>query len=284
MMVIRGSCLCRGVRWEVSGTVNLMSHCHCSMCRKTHGAAFATYVAARQSDYRLVRGQDLIVSYRSSTNHFRYFCSVCGSSLPVSDPSSKRVFIPAGCLEDDPQTRPLAHIFVASKAPWYELTDKLPRFDAYPPEWPAPSIERIIEHADDHGWARGSCLCGDIAYEIERGPAQVINCHCSRCRKARAAAYASNLFTEAARFRWLHGEGEIRSHKVPEAKSFTQFFCQKCGSSMPSVGRKRVFVPMGSLDDDPGARPQMHIFCDSKAPWFEISDDLPQYPQRPDAF
>jgi len=254
------------------------------MCRKTHGAAFSTDVAAHLKEYRLVQGENLIASYQSSPERFRYFCSKCGSCLPVADPSSNRVFIPAGCLDDDPQTRPLAHIFVAFKAPWYAFTDKLPRFDAYPPDWPAPSIESKIERAEDPGWARGSCLCGDIAFEIMQGPAQVINCHCSRCRKARAAAYASNLFAPVTRFRWIRGEERILSFKVPDAKSFTHFFCQKCGSSVPSTGRKRVFVPIGTLDDDPGTRPQMHIFCDSKAPWFEITDDLPQYPTRPDNF
>jgi hypothetical protein len=253
------------------------------MCRKTHGAAFATFVAAPEGGYGMVSGEDLIARYESSPGHDRLFCSVCGSSLPVVDPSEKRVYIPAGCLDDDPGVRPLAHIFVASRAPWHEITDSLPRFDAYPEDWPAPSVQRDPEHAEEPGWARGSCLCGDIAYEIEQGPARVINCHCSRCRKARAAAHASNLFTDAGKFRWLRGRDNIQSFKVPDAQSFTHFFCKRCGSSMPRAGRKSAFVPMGALDDDPGARPQMHIFCDSKAPWFEITDELPQHAQGPDS-
>ncbi len=282
MTLVHGSCLCRGVQWQAAGPLELMSHCHCSMCRKTHGAAFATYVAAPLDGYRLTQGEALIATHESSPGHNRSFCSTCGSCLPGADPSTKRVYMPAGCLDDDPETRPLAHIFVASKAPWHEITDTLPRFDAYPPKWEAPSVARAIEHADEPGWARASCLCGAIAYEIRQGPALVRNCHCSRCRKARGAAYASNLFTDVKGFRWIRGEDNIRSFKVPEAQHFTHYFCKTCGSSMPRTGARQAFVPMGPLDDDPEARPQMHIFCDSKAPWFEITDDLPQHAGLPD--
>ena len=60
------------------------------------------------------------------------FCSRCGS-IVTGDPVEGRIFMPAGCLDDDPGTRPLAHLFVASKAPWHEITDALPQIDEYPP-------------------------------------------------------------------------------------------------------------------------------------------------------
>src|SRR5207237_101388 len=106
------------------------------------------------------------------------------------------------------------------------------------------------------GKARGSCLCGGVAYEIG-GPVAgpIANCHCSRCRKARAAAHASNLFAELSNFRWLRGEELVVSYKVPEAERFTQAFCRTCGAKVPhlNAARGRVVVPAGSLDDDPGA-------------------------------
>jgi len=282
MKRVNGSCLCRGVEWEVTEPMELMGHCHCSMCRKAHGSAFATYVATPRKGYQLLQGAKFIARYESSPNHYRHFCSICGSCLPVADSTSERIFMPAGCLDDDPETRPLAHLFVGSKAPWHEITDELPRFDTYPPNLGMPSVEREVVQAEQPGWARGSCLCGEVAYEVKQGPAVARNCHCSRCRKARAAAYASNLFVEVDRFHWLHGKEAIRSYKVPEAKMFTHYFCQTCGSSMPRDGAKQVFIPMGSLDDDPKQGPQMHIFCKFKAPWFEISDDLPQYAEYPE--
>ena len=134
------------------------------------------------------------------------------------------------------------------------------------------------------GRVRGSCLCGAVGYEIG-GPVAgpIANCHCSRCRKARAAAHASNLFVELPEFRWLRGEDLVVSYKVPEAERFTQAFCRTCGAKVPHVNaaRGRVVVPAGSLDDDPGAREELHIFVGSKAPWYEIADDLPRHEAYP---
>lgn len=86
-----------------------------------------------------------------------------------------------------------------------------------------------------------------------------------------------------AGFRFERGEALLRSYKVPDAKYFTHTFCNECGSTMPRVDTARgiVIIPMGSLDDDPGVRPERHIFVESKAPWEEISDDLPKIPAAP---
>ena len=108
-------------------------------------------------------------------------------------------------------------------------------------------------------------------------------CHCSRCRKARGAAYASNLFTTADGVRFAKGEDLLASYKVPDAKYFMQVFCRRCGSPMPRIdpSRNYAIVPTGSLDDDPGFRPQAHIYVDSKAPWDVITDDVPQHAEYP---
>jgi hypothetical protein len=110
-----------------------------------------------------------------------------------------------------------------------------------------------------------------------------MNCHCTRCRKARGAAHASNLFTESVRF--TRGEDQLVTYKLPEARYFMQVFCRTCGSPMPRVdaGRGFAVVPMGALDDDPGARPEGHIFVGSMAPWYQIADGLPQWEETPPA-
>lgn len=131
--MVKGSCLCGGVQYEIDGEISLMANCHCSMCRKHHGAPFATFVSADSSGFRWAKGEDLLVRYQSSPGHTRAFCRVCGSSLPDPDPGAASFFLPAGTLDDDPGTRPAAHIFVASKAPWVEISDQLPQFDEYPP-------------------------------------------------------------------------------------------------------------------------------------------------------
>ena len=114
---MHAACLCGDVSWEVEGPFELMHHCHCGMCRKAHGTAFATVVAA-PADRLQMRGLEGIVTWESSPGFWRRFCGRCGSSLP-GNPVDGRVFVPCGNLEGDPGVPILAHIFVASKAPWY---------------------------------------------------------------------------------------------------------------------------------------------------------------------
>ncbi len=128
----------------------------------------------------------------------------------------------------------------------------------------------------------GSCLCGEIRYELTQEPVWAHNCHCQRCRKVRGSAFASNLFVPLDALRYLCGEESLQSYKLPEAERFTHVFCRQCGSSLPfrNEARGTVVVPMGSLDDDPGHPPDAHIYVGSKAPWFTITDSLPQNPEH----
>ncbi|MEE9278765.1 MAG: GFA family protein [Myxococcota bacterium] len=279
--MIRGSCLCGDVAWEYSGTPDFMGACHCSMCRKEHGAAFATAVAGSAEGYRLLRGKDSITGYESSPGAVRPFCSRCGSPVPPEPVPGRPSFMPAGCLDDDPGVRSSTNLFVASRAPWHEITDDVPSFDAYPPEIDAPVTERPRATEPRAGAARGSCLCGGIAYEIEGEHETILNCHCSRCQKAHGVAHASVLLVDPAQFRWLRGEELLQSYRVPDAQRFKHCFCRVCGSSLPEVHGDQVVAKIGTLDDDPGARPRCHIFTSSKAPWFDITDDLPQFEEYP---
>lgn len=128
---------------------------------------------------------------------------------------------------------------------------------------------------------RGSCLCGAVRYELTQAPEWSHNCHCSRCRKATGAGYASNLFVPLEALRYTAGERHLSSFKPPDAERFTHIFCGLCGGTLPfkNEARGRAGVPMGSLDDDPGYRPRAHIFVGSKASWTAITDDLPQHPE-----
>jgi hypothetical protein len=139
MPVLHGSCLCGGVKFEINGPLHGPSNCHCSMCRKQHGAAFRSRARVAQTDFKWVRGEELVTFYESSPGGFRGFCRVCGSPIinkfsagtPVAerDPDApSRYGIALATLDDDPGVRPAAHGFVASKAPWYEITDNLPQF------------------------------------------------------------------------------------------------------------------------------------------------------------
>ena len=134
--MINGSCLCGQVAYQLDGGIQLINNCHCSMCRKAHGAAFGSFMHADLDGFRWVRGEELITNYSSSDGNSRAFCSRCGSNLPVLEEADNEVNIPAGTLDDDPGIRPVVHIFTASKAPWYEITDDIEQFVEFPSdEW-----------------------------------------------------------------------------------------------------------------------------------------------------
>jgi hypothetical protein len=82
---------------------------------------------------------------------------------------------------------------------------------------------------------------------------------------------------------FLRGEELVTQYKVPEARFFTVAFCSRCGGGAPRMSRERGFatVPAGTLDTDPGPLPIHHIYVDSKAPWFAITDALPRYAEGP---
>lgn len=127
--MIRGSCLCRAIRFEISGGLDRASHCHCSMCRKAHGAAFGSYVGVQKNSLHWLSGADLIARYSSSPDVTRTFCSRCGSTLQyIHRAQPERFALALGVLDDDPGVRPVLHMFVADKAPWYEIEDHLPRY------------------------------------------------------------------------------------------------------------------------------------------------------------
>jgi hypothetical protein len=270
------------VQYELAGPFSVMMHCHCSMCRKHHGTSFATFVMAPLAGFRFIAGEDAIATYRSSEHGVRSFCRHCGSITPTLMPEAGLAIAPAGNLEGDLGIRPQMHAFVGSKAPFYEITDALPQHEAMPPEFGGgagidrPKVEPRAGAVD------GSCLCGAVAYEL-RSPQRIYYCHCWRCRRGRSAAHATNLFVGIDDFAFTRGEALVAQYKVPEAKFFTVAFCTRCGGSAPRISRERgmVSVPAGTLDTDPGIRAQAHIYVASKAPWFEITDDVPQYAEMP---
>jgi hypothetical protein len=280
--MVTGSCFCGTVRYEVSGPFESMVNCHCSMCRKHHGAGFATYVSAPLERFRWVSGEDKLIQYQSSQDGVRNSCGLCGSTVPMTAPKFSRVFLPAGPLEGELGISPGAHIFVGSKAPWYTITDDLPQHDEYPPEYGVSGLpDKEVQRRP--GITEGSCLCGAVAYEASGQPLFMQSCHCQRCRRARGAAHGTNLFYKMTQFRWIRGTELVSEYKLPEARFHTIAFCRECGSAVPKVSTERglAIIPAGGLDTDPPMRPQRHIFVNYKAPWFNITDSLPQFPEAP---
>ena len=141
---IRGSCLCGGIKFEITGPLMSPLNCHCSQCRKQHGAAFRSRVRVKAEDFRWLQGEHLIKFYESERGYLRGFCQDCGSPVlnkngpnwkaPAEFPNvgPPQYGIPLALLEDPP-VRPACHTFVDSKASWYDITDDLPQYPGYPP-------------------------------------------------------------------------------------------------------------------------------------------------------
>ena len=279
-----GSCLCGDVAFEITGPVEQLGHCHCSMCRKFHGSAFATFGVVAPADFRWLRGEGKVVHFQSSSHGWRNFCGRCGAGTPALPPGGPFALVPMGAVAEDPGARPVLHFFVGSKAPWHAIADDLPQHDAWPPEFGADAvaIERPARTAATPGATGGSCLCGAVTFEYEDQPDRMVNCHCSRCRRAMSAAYGTFAMVRPDAYRWLSGEDAIVNYKMPEARFKGTAFCRICGSQVPRRRDKTsVQIPAGCLDDDPGARPAMNIFTDSKAPWATVDETLPGFATVP---
>jgi hypothetical protein len=127
--MLHGKCLCEGVRYEISGALGPLGYCHCSQCRRASGSAFGANADAAKGEFRFTSGAELIREFESSPDTFRAFCSRCGSPLyKRSNAKPDVIRIRLGSLEEDPGLRARVHVYVADKAPWYEITDGLPQF------------------------------------------------------------------------------------------------------------------------------------------------------------
>jgi len=130
----QGGCLCGAVRFEIAGGIRDIVYCHCSQCRKAQGSAFATNGIVEAKDFRILSGEDALSGYESTPGQTKYFCRICGSpilSKAKSRPSQVRVRL--GTIDSDIDERPMAHIFVTSKANWEEITGDMPQYEGHEP-------------------------------------------------------------------------------------------------------------------------------------------------------
>lgn len=127
------TCLCGGIRISVSGKVGPLVYCHCHRCQKSSGGAFSANVNVRGKYWHLSAGANLIREFESSPGVYRAFCSTCGSPIYSRWDSEPDMFrLRLGLVDEDPGRRCLAHFWVGSNAPWFEITDALPQFERGP--------------------------------------------------------------------------------------------------------------------------------------------------------
>ncbi len=127
--IVQGSCLCRAVRFEIELPTLFCAHCHCSMCRRAHGAAFVTWFAVPRDRFRLTTGESRLVRYRSSEHGTRSFCAICGSSLFFE--SSQRpdmIDVVLANMEGSIDVVPQAHYYFDDGVDWVHVDNDLPRF------------------------------------------------------------------------------------------------------------------------------------------------------------
>jgi hypothetical protein len=125
---LRGSCLCGAVRFEVTPPSLFCAHCHCSMCRRAHGAGYVTWFGVERSQLEVTDGAQLLARYRSSEKGLRSFCSVCGSTLFFETADRPdHVDVVLANMHDDIDLEPQMHVHFSDRVPWVCVHDELPR-------------------------------------------------------------------------------------------------------------------------------------------------------------
>lgn len=129
-----GKCLCGVIKVKVGGPISDIIHCHCSLCRKSSGSAYATNGFIDFDKFKIISGEEILSTYVFKPGRNRHFCSCCGSPIYSSNEQDpRRVRIRLGILDTDIKERPISHNFVTSRAIWEDLDVKLPRYEAYEP-------------------------------------------------------------------------------------------------------------------------------------------------------
>ena len=128
-----GSCLCGAVQFEILGDFERFFLCHCGRCRKDTGSAHAANLFSSKASVKWLSGEAKVATFRvPSTRHEKSFCSECGSALPRVQMNGALVVVPAGSIDSEIETRPDAHICVASRAGWDRRLEDVPKIDSLP--------------------------------------------------------------------------------------------------------------------------------------------------------
>ena len=127
-MSIRGGCLCGTVRFIVTMPTLFCGHCHCSMCRRNHGASYVTWIAVARAQLSVDTGRDQLTRYQSSEHGSRDFCRRCGTSLFCESSRHPEVVdIPLANMDGPIDREPESHIYFDDRAAWTVVADGLPR-------------------------------------------------------------------------------------------------------------------------------------------------------------
>lgn len=128
-----GSCLCKGIKFKILGDFENFYLCHCKYCRKDTGSAHAANLFSTKAKIEWIKKETEIKSFQlPNSNHVKAFCTNCGSALPHLQMEGALLVVPAGCLDNELEMRPNAHIFLSSKADWEDALEGIDKFERFP--------------------------------------------------------------------------------------------------------------------------------------------------------
>jgi len=131
--MLKGSCLCGGVQYEIDGEIGDIVHCHCPTCRKTHATAFSSVSSVSLDALHIRAGEELLQYFESSPGKKRYFCGNCGSHIYAKREGQHHYIFRMGTLDSKPNIKQAHHIWLSEKASWYDIDEAslIPRFESW---------------------------------------------------------------------------------------------------------------------------------------------------------
>lgn len=273
--MVKGQCQCGAVSFEIEGALRAPSLCHCSQCRRLHGAPGA-YTSAPKSAYR-IHGEESLNWYRISPRSEQSFCKVCGSKLFWRSVDGTELDATMGSLTGANGLKLERHIWTRSQGDYYEIGhDGVPRYaesslGAQPigEEAPPQPGSKKTEHS-------GRCQCGAVNYRVTGNMRDVVVCHCGQCRRIHGHAPGYSAARQAEMV--IEGEGSLAWYRT--SNEAQRGFCSRCGSSLfwKPDGRETVSVAAGSINPPTGMKTVRHIFAADKGDYYTIADGVPQDP------
>jgi hypothetical protein len=131
--MLKGSCHCQTVRFEIDEDMEGIFHCHCQTCQKLNGTSYGSTGFVSSDSFKIVAGADSLTAYESSQGKHRYFCANCGAPVYAqAQTNPDRIGVRVGLLDGDPGVRSKAHIWLSHEKPWFEVLTDLPKFNEFP--------------------------------------------------------------------------------------------------------------------------------------------------------
>ncbi len=273
--MVKGQCFCGAVSFEIEGPLTPGSLCHCSQCRRLHGAPGA-YTSAPASAYR-ISGEESLKWFATSARAEQSFCRTCGSKLFWREIGDKDLDATLGTLDSPTGITLGRHIFTRHQGDYYEIDhDGVPRYaDSSRGKEPV-GVEAPPQAGPKKQAHSGACQCGAVTYRVSGSMRDVVNCHCAQCRRIHGHAPGYS----AARKSEMTVEGGDNITWYQSSEEAARGFCKSCGSSLfwRPEGRETVSVTAGTLHTPTGMKTVRHIFAADKGDYYTIADGVKQDP------